>query len=142
MDLMIKIKTYVYTYGGLFSSKLKLINSRIQLFRVNQDTFSKACLVCLWQLQFLTCQKVTSQQPREIQIQIRHHIQCIPIQTSGAIHVQVREMGFTRGGLLGYYCQVIHWIWYFTNFKAYKDEYIKQHKDVLVFLEHLFFNFC
>lgn len=30
-DLMIKIKTYVYTYGGLFSSKLKLINSRMPL---------------------------------------------------------------------------------------------------------------
>lgn len=26
MDLMIKIKTYVYTYARLFSSKLKLIS--------------------------------------------------------------------------------------------------------------------
>lgn len=47
MDLMIKIKTYVYTYVGLFSSKLQLINSRIQPSWVNRDIFSGACRICL-----------------------------------------------------------------------------------------------
>jgi len=51
-DLIIKIKTYVYTYVGLFSSKLKLINSSTQLSRVNQDTCSDACLTFLWQALF------------------------------------------------------------------------------------------
>lgn len=43
-NLMIKIKTYVYTYGGLFSSKLQVINSKIQLSGVNPPHVAKHAL--------------------------------------------------------------------------------------------------
>lgn len=135
MDLMIKIKTYVYTYVGLFSSKLQLINSRIQLSWVNRDIFSRACRICLlftipnfWRTIFTVTKRNShvDTAPRSI----------FPIQILNA--VQVREMGLTTICLVTITTR--SQIWFGTSLR-HKDEHARSTKMCLSFLNICLFFF-